>query len=548
MAVEVPAKLPAERQPLKAYISYSHRDRQIVEKILEYLRPLELEGELEVFSDQALAAGSEWDKELQQHLFESDIVLFLVSPDAVTSSYISREVALAVENRQTGSGRERAIVPVILRPCDWFGSPLGRFQALPSNAKPVTEWSRRDEAYLSIADGIRQLVVSMRQREMSTVQSKHAGRVHRIAVTPDGRFVITASEDRTAIVWDASTLRARFTLAGHTDVVTDVDVTPDGKLAVTGSRDFALKVWHLKTGRLLREMQGIGAIIAVTIIPDGTIAVSASDTGYINAWAVATGRDASSTMAAFPGGLCDVAAVPGVPMAAVAFMNGSLAFWDVRHLGQLGVLDRAEEFESTMQVAVAMDGSLIAAATDRGFIWVWTIAASPLSRRSFQVSQAALTGIALVPDGRHVVSSSTDGKLRLHDVIEGTEIRSFDCTPEMPTAVAVLPDGSRVIWGSANGSISSWALDTTSVLSLPVGVERLELAYLAVLENPELWPVLESWDESALLGIRSQLQLAPDENVLDVLKRRHPNAAPPPLWSAWMQIVNKSKLGAPPEV
>lgn len=54
--------------------------------------------------------------------------------------------------------QEAVVIPVILRPCDWNGSAFSKLQALPKNAKPVTSWANRDEAFTDIATGIRRAV------------------------------------------------------------------------------------------------------------------------------------------------------------------------------------------------------------------------------------------------------------------------------------------------------------------------------------------------------------------------------------------------------
>jgi len=80
-------------------------------------------------------------------------------------------------------------------------------------------------------------------------------------------------------------------------------------------------------------------------------------------------------------------------------------------------------------------------------------------------------------------------------------------------------------------------------LVLPTGIDRLHVAYLAVLENPKLFSFLEPFDETVLSSIATQLSVAPDK-LLETLRQRHPNSGPPPLWLAWMQTVHPTKLGA----
>ena len=54
--------------------------------------------------------------------------------------------------------KEARVIPIILKPVDWSGATFGKLQALPKNAKPITTWSNRDEAFLNVAQGIRRVV------------------------------------------------------------------------------------------------------------------------------------------------------------------------------------------------------------------------------------------------------------------------------------------------------------------------------------------------------------------------------------------------------
>jgi hypothetical protein len=68
------------------------------------------------------------------------------------------EAERAVERHERG---EANVLPIILRPCDWHGSTFGKLQALPTDAKAVTSWVNKDEAWTDVAFGIRRAVEAM---------------------------------------------------------------------------------------------------------------------------------------------------------------------------------------------------------------------------------------------------------------------------------------------------------------------------------------------------------------------------------------------------
>ena len=118
-----------------------------------------------------------------------------------------------------------------------------------------------------------------------------------MAVTPDGRFAVSASEDITLKVWYAGTWRAARTLEvewhteGPTEAVNDVAVTPDGCFAVSASDDWRLYVWELGTGQAIRILKGhTETVTSVAVTPDGRFAVSASGDKTLKVWDLATGQ------------------------------------------------------------------------------------------------------------------------------------------------------------------------------------------------------------------------------------------------------------------
>jgi hypothetical protein len=151
-----------EGSAVRLFISYSHKDEALREKLGEHLAALQQEGVIALWHDRKISAGQEWAGAIDANLEAADIILCLVSAGFLASPYCSDiELRRALERNDAG---EACVIPVILRPSDWTGTALGRLQALPGNAKPVTNWSNRDEAFLSIARGVREVAQRLAER------------------------------------------------------------------------------------------------------------------------------------------------------------------------------------------------------------------------------------------------------------------------------------------------------------------------------------------------------------------------------------------------
>jgi hypothetical protein len=156
----VPAHKP---RSVEVFISYSHKDENLKEKLDVHLSTLKRQGVIRVWHDRKITPGQQFTSVIGTHLNSADIVLLLVSADFVDSDYCyGREMTRALERHDN---REAIVIPVILRPCDWKSTPFGKLQVLPKNARPVTDWPNRDKAFAAIVEGIREAVERLRTRE-----------------------------------------------------------------------------------------------------------------------------------------------------------------------------------------------------------------------------------------------------------------------------------------------------------------------------------------------------------------------------------------------
>ncbi len=167
----IPDTKPLPR-PAKIFISYSTKDRRLLDHLQTHLAALKREGLISTWIDRDVLPSADWAREINDNLDSANLVLLLVSAHFIESDYcagIEFQKARALEAK----GLLR-IVPVILRPCEWKSAALGlsQYQCLPSDGRSLTTWRERDAGLANIISGLRRLfeadpVVALTQRPSS---------------------------------------------------------------------------------------------------------------------------------------------------------------------------------------------------------------------------------------------------------------------------------------------------------------------------------------------------------------------------------------------
>jgi len=121
----------------------------------------------------------------------------------------------------------------------------------------------------------------------------HGDVISDASISPDGRQVVTASEDKSARLWDAATGRACSTPMRHPDRVTQARFSPDSQQVATGCADGRVRVWSAATGRPLGPaIQAGGPVSRVLFTPDGrSLIVAAGD--VVRLWGLDSRQPAS---------------------------------------------------------------------------------------------------------------------------------------------------------------------------------------------------------------------------------------------------------------
>lgn len=151
-------KSPFPIMSAKVFISYSHADETLRDRLAVHLKPMEREGLIESWYDRRLLPGDRLDQGISEQLEAADVILFLVSPDALGSEYCYEiEMKRALERHREGSAKA---ISIILDHCDWKPTPLSEFVVLPLDGRPVMKFPNHNEAFLQITRELRKLLAA----------------------------------------------------------------------------------------------------------------------------------------------------------------------------------------------------------------------------------------------------------------------------------------------------------------------------------------------------------------------------------------------------
>jgi WD40 repeat protein len=276
-----------------------------------------------------------------------------------------------------------------------------------------------------------------------------------IAITPDGKTLVTGSLDSTIKVWDLATGSLRATLTGHVKDVNSIAISPDGKTLVSGGDDSTVKVWDLATGTVRATLTGhTGGVSAVAISADGLTAVSGSWDSTIKVWDLATGT-LKTTIA---GNSNDVNAVAISPDGRTLVSGGddsTVKVWDLATGKERATL--TDHTDSVWSVAISPDGRTLVSGSWDKTIKVWDMATGTLTT-TLTGHTDRVSSVAISPDGRTLVSGSWDSTIKVWDLGTGTLKITLKGHTSPVWSVAISPDRQKIISGSGDKTIKIWRM------------------------------------------------------------------------------------------
>ncbi|MGH2553018.1 MAG: toll/interleukin-1 receptor domain-containing protein [Chitinophagaceae bacterium] len=147
-------------KPITIFISYAHKDGSYLSELQTFLKPYQRNKTIDIWTDREIVAGQQWNELIKNKLSESEIILFLVSPDFLASDYINdTEIKSAITDNKI------ITIPVIIRPIDMDLFTISYKQAVPTGAKAVSDWDSRDKAWNDVLLALKEVFKKINKDE-----------------------------------------------------------------------------------------------------------------------------------------------------------------------------------------------------------------------------------------------------------------------------------------------------------------------------------------------------------------------------------------------
>ena len=287
---------------------------------------------------------------------------------------------------------------------------------------------------------------------------RHDGRrLLSVAFDRRGTRLVTASEDRTAVIWDGSGMRLH-TLSGHRDLVVIARFTPDGSQVATASYDGTARLWDTATGRERCTMDHPGPLNMVELSPAGTQLATAASDGVARLWDAATCRQLHELAPPEhvprrdrePQAL--VAYDPSGARIAVWNDHGPSTIWDTTSGELVRTLDGHRGF--TNALAFAPDGGRLVVGFADGNAAIFDVESG---RQVIELTghRGPVIGTRFRSDGKQVLTAGDDGAAKLWDPATGSVRLSLEHRAQVRDA-QWSPDGHRIVTADSEGGVRIW--------------------------------------------------------------------------------------------
>jgi WD40 repeat protein len=205
-----------------------------------------------------------------------------------------------------------------------------------------------------------------------TVLKGHTDTVNSVAFSADGKRLATASQDKTAKLWEWPSGKELQVFRDHSDAVTRVVFAPDGKSVYTASQDRNVRRFNVDDGKVIRAFSGhTDSATALALSPDGKALLSSGPDLKLRWWNPDDGNSPRQ-VDGHGGAVNDVVFSKDGKLVASAGADKVVRIWEAGGGGQQRALEGSDDW--MYAAAFSPDGKMTAGGGADGIVRIWETA------------------------------------------------------------------------------------------------------------------------------------------------------------------------------
>lgn len=282
-----------------------------------------------------------------------------------------------------------------------------------------------------------------------------------VAFSPDDRFLVTTSTDRTVRIWEVGTGRQSKVLIGHAGPVWSAEFSPDGQIIASAGVGPDVRLWSAATG----EPQGILVhgppnVHRIVFSPDGQTLASAGEDARVILWDIAKKRQRREPLQEHKATVWALAFSKDGKWLASAGLDRTVCIWDAQS-GKL-VQRLSQHTGPVYGVAFSPVSDVLATASADKTIKFWQVSSQEVTAQPLRtlVDSAGVWRVRFSSDGKVLATTSEDHTIKFRILDDPSGARVFPSGNLFFQDIAFSHDGRRLAAGNITGSVQMFDVTT----------------------------------------------------------------------------------------
>lgn len=280
----------------------------------------------------------------------------------------------------------------------------------------------------------------------------HSGLIRSVAMSPDGKTVVSGSGDKTINLWNLGSGKLLHTFEAHSNWVRCVAFSPQSELLASCSADKTIKLWQLSNYKLIHTLTGhSNGVSSVTFSPDEQTLISGGDDEKLKLWDVSSGNQ-THNLTQHSGSVLSVTVSSDGKTIATGCGDQIVRLWDFD--SGLLMLTLTGHSGWVRSVAISPNNQIIASGSEDNTIKLWQLDGKLIRTLNGHLNR--VTAIAFSPDGKSLISGGGDKCVRIWNLYSGKLVHILKGHSDCIWSVAISADGQTIASGSADNTVKIW--------------------------------------------------------------------------------------------